>query len=225
MARAGRPDPNKKLARWLEAERWPTAPAGLVYRGPADFVLQHGEWHMPGPLPEGIPRMTPGHCYSNAIILSIEYGLDYVEGFALEPDLKHVYPHAWNVDDAGRAIDSTWTGDSAIVIAGELAAVTDVVNLADLADLAQVLPVTVFTGRPGAAYVGVRFSVERADDCTWNGDACVIDDRNRDWPLFRERWHGEPADIEWPYSPRLEALRLKAAGHVELGRALLKESA
>lgn len=60
---------------------------------------------------------------------------------------------------------------------------------------------------PWTAYLGVVFSVERADDATWNGDATVLDDFNRGWPLLREPWAGEDASLEWPLSPRLEAIR------------------
>lgn len=57
------------------------------------------------------------------------------------------------------------------------------------------------------AYRGVVFSVERADDCAWNGDACVIDDWQRGWPLLRQRWAGENFALPWPPSERLDMLR------------------
>lgn len=56
---------------------------------------------------------------------------------------------------------------------------------------------------PGAAYIGVEFSPERADDATWNGDASVLDDFNRGWPLLREPWNGEPPGAVWAPSDRL----------------------
>ena len=37
------------------------------------------------------------------------------------------------------------------------------------------------------------FSAARAHDCTWHGDATVLDDFNRGWPLLREPWAGEPS--------------------------------
>src|ERR1700732_234709 len=45
--------------------------------------------------------------------------------------------------------------------------------------------------RPGVAYRGVVFSAERADDATWNGDASILEDYHRGFPLFREPWTGE----------------------------------
>jgi hypothetical protein len=63
------------------------------------------------------------------------------------------------------------------------------------------------TWRWGAAYLGVEFSVERADDATWNGDAAVLIDHDRGYPIFRESWQGEPDDLVWPPSERLDALR------------------
>lgn len=196
MARAGRPDPRKRLRRLLTDLVWSpedTLEWGLAYRGPADFVLQHGEWFDPAPLPPHIPPALPGHCHANAMDAAALYGLDYVEGFALEPDNSEAILHAWNADAAGGLVDATWTG-----MRGWLT-------------IRDGRP-TMFVGRPGSAYLGVRFSVERADDCTWNGDACVLDDRHRGWPLLRSPWHGEPAGLEWPPSPRLEAVRLFLAG-------------
>ncbi len=60
---------------------------------------------------------------------------------------------------------------------------------------------------PALAYRGVTFSIERADDCTWNGDATVLDDYQRRWPLFQQPWQGEDYSIEWPDSPRLRVMR------------------
>jgi hypothetical protein len=45
---------------------------------------------------------------------------------------------------------------------------------------------------PGVAYLGVPFSTERADDATWRGDACVLDDYRRAYPILRQPWAGEP---------------------------------
>ena len=139
---------------------------GLSYRGPADFVLQHGRWYS-AKLNE-LPTGHPSTCYGNAIIVAVVHGLPYVEGYALSP-IGRIFPHAWNAQDV-YAIDTTWR-------------------------------------TPGLAYVGVEFSVERADDCTWNGDATVLNDYKRGWPLLRQPWHGEDASIEWPPSERLEILR------------------
>jgi hypothetical protein len=63
----------------------------------------------------------------------------------------------------------------------------------------------------GLAYLGVHFSVERADDATWNGDASVLDDHKRGWPLLCAPWEGEPPGLEWPFSPRLAAARMAQA--------------
>lgn len=59
----------------------------------------------------------------------------------------------------------------------------------------------------GAAYIGVEFSVERADEATWDGDAHVINDEHRNYPIFQRRWTGEDYTIVWPPSDRLDALR------------------
>lgn len=60
----------------------------------------------------------------------------------------------------------------------------------------------------GVMYLGVEFSVERADDATWNGDANILNDEKRNYPVFRERWRGEDYTLKWPDSDRLDFLRL-----------------
>lgn len=156
---------------------------GLVYRGPADFVLREGRVYRPAALPAGVVQHPPRHCFANAIHLAIEHGFDYVEGFALSVFGQAVH-HAWNARGA-RLVDATW--------------------------------------RPmGLAYLGVVFGVERADDCTWNGDATVLDDYARGWPLLRQRWAGEDAAIAWPPSERLDAMRAHRDGDDAAMRALLK---
>lgn len=73
---------------------------------------------------------------------------------------------------------------------------------------------------PGWAYLGVEFSLERADDATWNGDAETIDDRLRGWPLLRERWQGERAtpDPAWVPSPALLSARMARDGRTAEAR-------
>ncbi len=58
----------------------------------------------------------------------------------------------------------------------------------------------------GRAYVGVEFSLGRADTATWDGDANVLDDRHRGHPLFRQEWRGEDFSLAWPPSPALAAI-------------------
>lgn len=43
-------------------------------------------------------------------------------------------------------------------------------------------------GRPGLAYLGVRFSAWRANDATWHGDASILQDHARNMPVLREPW-------------------------------------
>lgn len=59
----------------------------------------------------------------------------------------------------------------------------------------------------GIAYLGVEFSVERADDATWNGDASVLNDFRRGFPLFRDLWQGEDWGRAWPANDRVRLVR------------------
>ena len=71
----------------------------------------------------------------------------------------------------------------------------------------------------GSAYLGVEFSLERADDATWSGDACVLNDRHRGFPLLKQRWKGE---IAFPAAS--ERLRLLRAGRLEECIRLMEET-
>ena len=60
------------------------------------------------------------------------------------------------------------------------------------------------TWRPlGRAYYGVEFNPGRADDATWNGDATILDDKHRGWPVLKEPWAGEDFVREWTMSDAL----------------------
>jgi hypothetical protein len=68
--------------------------------------------------------------------------------------------------------------------------------------------VEVTTPEPWGAYFGMGFSTGRADDCTWYGDANVLNDYRRHHPLLGQRWTGEDWSKVWPVSPaRAQALR------------------
>jgi hypothetical protein len=175
------------LRRGLELIREGFAPVeGLAYRGPADFVLQHGQSFLPRA--HGRPMGLAKHCFGNAIFACLREGLRYVEGFALcrhvlDPEPPVLAHHGWNMDAEGRLIDLTWNADS-----GQ-------------ADLARVR---------GLAYLGVEFSVERADIGTWANDATVLEDPAHGWPLLREPWRGEDFTKEWTTSGYLNLIRAGA---------------
>jgi hypothetical protein len=59
----------------------------------------------------------------------------------------------------------------------------------------------------GLLYLGVEFSIERADDAIWNGDASILNDENRGYPIFQKRWVGEDYGLVWPDSDRIEAYK------------------
>jgi len=68
----------------------------------------------------------------------------------------------------------------------------------------------------GSAYV--EFSLERADSATWDGDASILNDWHRGFPLLKQRWKGE---ITFPASERLRLLR---AGRVKECIQLMEET-
>jgi hypothetical protein len=174
-------DPRGELTKYLEfcagvANR-NSRLNGYAYRSVYEFLLKHGRFYEPCPLPERMWTGFPKCCFGNAIILGIKEDLRYVEGVAIS---CHGFPidHRWNTTEdflsigqqSKPALDCTWE------------------------------PV-------GLGYFGVEFSLERADDATRNGDASVLNDYQRRYPLFREPWHGEDYTKVWPRSPRLEHIR------------------
>lgn len=161
----------------------------FFYRGPEDFVLRHGRWYRPEDIyPADLPSLPPKLCYGNSIFLACKLGWRYVEGYAMLPRVLKVSPDNQDAiclpnPELGVVMPHAWCLDAE----GKLRDAT--------------------WTNGGLAYRGVEFSLERADDCAWNGDASVLLDSKRGWPLFRQEWKGEQFDLVWPASPRLEYLR------------------
>lgn len=169
---------------------------GYEYAGPHDFILRAGTWYDAPAEPHRYRQGAPKQCFGNAITAAAGHALRYVEGFAsnaIIPDLA--IHHAWNLEADGTVVDVTW----GVYEDGWLVA-----------------PI-------GIAYCGIEVSVERADDATWNGDASVIDDYHRDWPLLRQPWNGEPDGLEWPPSIRLDAIRAYRDGDRATAMALYEQ--
>jgi hypothetical protein len=84
---------------------------GYAYAGIGDFLLQHGVWYKPRPLPKRIRRGMPRACFGNALMLAARHEYKFVEGYAvpaLETVLIPVH-HAWVIDSEGNVIDNTWS--------------------------------------------------------------------------------------------------------------------
>jgi hypothetical protein len=98
------------LTRLRDVTRGNGMPKGYHYAGIGDFLLQHGIWHEPAPLPARVRRGAPKACYGNALVLAIQHGYRYVEGYASADISQMPFPvhHAWNLDPEGNLIDNTW---------------------------------------------------------------------------------------------------------------------
>jgi hypothetical protein len=70
------------------------------------FVLKHARAFLPTPLPPGLMRGCPKHCYFNAADAAVLRGLVYVEGYALHASAG-VIEHAWCSDGAQAAYELT----------------------------------------------------------------------------------------------------------------------
>lgn len=179
-----------------ERESGPLLAAGYEYAGPCDFVLREGTWFDVPTGPHGYPQGTPRACFGNAINAAVIYGLRYVEGYADNKIAEGaLIHHAWNLDADGTVVDVTWGAYEH----GRCVA-----------------PI-------GLSYCGVEFSVERADDATWNGDATILNDHNREWPVLRSKWEGEPEGLTFPPGWRLAALRAYRSGDMAEAQRIFKE--
>lgn len=185
-----------RTAKW-ERDQDGLIRRGYEYAGIHEFVLREGTWFPAPTTPHRYPQGRPKACYGNAINIAAFYGLPYVEGFAASAVVPSLpVHHAWNLDGDGCVVDTTW------------GAYDDEGNC--------IVPI-------GVAYCGVEFSVERADDATWNQDATVIDDWEHNWPLLREKWTGEDPGREWPASIRLQAIRAQRDDDYELAARLYRQ--
>jgi hypothetical protein len=106
--------PSSAITEWLtmlsDVTRRNGLPEGYHYAGIGDFLMQHGVWYEPKPLPSRIRRGSLKQCFYNALALSKRRGYTYVEGYAT-PDIENLYfpaHHAWNLDHDGNLIDNTW---------------------------------------------------------------------------------------------------------------------
>ena len=68
--------------------------------------------------------------------------------------------HAWNIDEQGRIVDTTWCG-------------TEDAH---------------FHPKPGSSYFGVVFDLDYVRRTTTSSNASVIDQWQKDYPVLREKY-------------------------------------
>jgi hypothetical protein len=77
-----------------------------------DFLKEHGQEWEPAPLPDEIDRGREKECFKNATLTAIAHKhLDYVEGIGFAANVGiggMAFLHAWNVDQDGKVVDTTW---------------------------------------------------------------------------------------------------------------------
>ncbi len=77
----------------------------------AHFLLVHGTWYEPRPLPDDIERGPRGECYETITdLLRVRPDLRYVEGWAVDPEGGFVEHHAWTLDSSSHVVDPTFDG-------------------------------------------------------------------------------------------------------------------
>ena len=81
-------------------------PTGYAFHSIDEWLLKHGRFWTPQPLPKRYRRGIPKWCFGNAQRLALHSKtLRYVEGYAMSVIPIH---HAWCVDANDRVIDVTW---------------------------------------------------------------------------------------------------------------------
>lgn len=104
----------KELAMEAALKRMRAVKAGMscwrdyAYLGIEDFLLHHGRWYKPRPLPKNEIPTLPKHCFAAALVFAATKGYKYIEGVALPHGIGLPLHHGWNLDAQGRLIDSTW---------------------------------------------------------------------------------------------------------------------
>lgn len=81
------------------------------YRSYYDLVQQHGTLRRQAIIVPDDPyfeTLELGQCYYNAFQASADYGLQYVEGYAMTQTSPFLVPHAWVEEADGTIIDPTW---------------------------------------------------------------------------------------------------------------------
>ncbi len=90
----------------VDVQKKVKSPTSNHYLSFEDLTLREGKWYEPRQLPYGYRVRPLGYCFMNAYWTSIHYNVEYVEGFAATwTGLHH---HAWNLDQFGRVVDTTW---------------------------------------------------------------------------------------------------------------------
>jgi hypothetical protein len=158
---------------------------GYAYCGMEDFLLQHGVWYRPaaGMIP---PRQgAPKSCFGNALWNAALYKVPYIEGVAL-PGVSIINGVALpSLNTPRLPVHHGWNLDCD----GELCDTTWMNH--------------------GLAYLGVEFSVGRADNATWFDDGSVLDNPRNQFKIYREPWTGENFNLVWRQSkPLRQALRM-----------------
>ena len=81
----------------------------FMKRSRYQFVIDHGHWYEPTPLPNHLPRGDDHECFLNALELASDKNeLFYVEGFAIYTPTSLPVHHAWVSTGDGQALDPTW---------------------------------------------------------------------------------------------------------------------
>jgi hypothetical protein len=83
-------------------------PDQFHYKGISDFLLREGQFFEPRPLPAGIDYLEVKHCIKNAFWTALRERFVYVEGYAISCWSDLPLLHAWNLDQQGFVVDTTW---------------------------------------------------------------------------------------------------------------------
>jgi hypothetical protein len=174
---------HRRVEAWGRVSRF-------AYRGPADFILQHGRYYAGRETPAEYEHLRGPlqHCFGNAMLAARDNPeLIYTEGVYVI--LGRVSEHAWVTGPDGLPVELTFPTDPDLLARSK----TPLVQEDDGEGGVRVDPHGGFAQPPTTerwAYFGVQFPhVELVEQIVnRSGTTSIINKSESGWPLLRQPW-------------------------------------
>lgn len=187
---------HRYLTSMLTLRRTMQRPPECRYDCVEDFLLQHGTFFTPAPLPADVEPMIVRECFNNAYrVARYRRKLHYVEGIAIGviPTL-----HAWLINEVGEVIDPTWANREGGGIGSSYIGVELTMEQVRLSRRAWSASVLEDYYRKFPALRGERVL---RDDAYFTGEGGDVTKSNQSWRGHVVGMHGTNFLVECPDAP------------------------